>query len=152
MSASPAASLRRLVTCTFVVVALAAPAAQRLDEAAIRALEWRAIGPAVMGGRIDDVAVDERNPSTIYVGAASGGVWKTTNAGTTWTPMFDHQGVASIGDIALSATNPDLVWVGTGEPNNRQSSTVRRRRLQVHRRRPHVDRTWACATRSTSGA
>src|SRR4029079_10309027 len=77
----------------------------------------------VMGGRIDDVAVDEKQPSTIYVGSASGGVWKTVNAGTTWTPIFDHEGTASIGDIALSASNPDLVWVGTGEPNNRQSST-----------------------------
>ena len=57
------------------------------------------------------------------VGAASGGVWKTINAGTTWTPLFDREGVASIGDVALSASNPDLVWVGTGEPNNRQSSS-----------------------------
>jgi photosystem II stability/assembly factor-like uncharacterized protein len=76
-----------------------------------------------MGGRIDDVAVDERSPSTIYVGAASGGVWKTTNHGTTWAPLFDRQGVASIGDIALTPAHTDLVWVGTGEPNNRQSSS-----------------------------
>ncbi|MEW6322055.1 MAG: glycosyl hydrolase [Acidobacteriota bacterium] len=120
-----------LVRRTHVLAALpvalavsAAPAsAQRLSEAALAQLEWRAIGPAVQGGRIDDVAVDERNPSTIYIGAASGGVWKTTNAGTTWTPIFDRQGTASIGDIALAAANPDLVWVGTGEPNNRQSSS-----------------------------
>jgi photosystem II stability/assembly factor-like uncharacterized protein len=123
MNATSAARRCWLFTCACVVAGLAAPAAQRLDEAALGALEWRAIGPAVMGGRIDDVAVDERDPATIYVGAASGGVWKTTNAGTTWTPLFDRQGVASIGDIALSATNRDLVWVGTGEPNNRQSST-----------------------------
>jgi len=115
---------RRLpVAFLLFVVALATPFAQRLDEAALRQLEWRAIGPAVMGGRIDDVAVDERNPSTVYSGAASGGVWKTTNAGTTWTPLFDREGVASIGDIALSASNSDVVWVGTGEPNNRQSSS-----------------------------
>src|SRR5262245_23296101 len=108
-----------------LTVVLPAPAvAQRLEEAALAQLEWRAIGPAVMGGRIDDVAVDERNPSIIFVGAASGGVWKTTNAGTTWTPLFDRQGVASIGDIAISPGHPDLVWVGTGEPNNRQSSSV----------------------------
>jgi photosystem II stability/assembly factor-like uncharacterized protein len=106
------------------LVLLPAPAlAQRLDEAALAQLEWRAIGPAVMGGRIDDLAIDERNPSTIYVGAASGGVWKTTNAGTTWTPLFDRQGVSSIGDIAITPGHADLVWVGTGEPNNRQSST-----------------------------
>jgi photosystem II stability/assembly factor-like uncharacterized protein len=107
-----------------VLVLLAGRAfAQRLDEASLAQLEWRAIGPAVMGGRIDDLAIDERNPSTIYVGAASGGIWKTVNNGTTWTPVFDRQGVASIGDIAITASHPDLVWVGTGEPNNRQSST-----------------------------
>jgi photosystem II stability/assembly factor-like uncharacterized protein len=111
------------LTVLLVLGSLALPAAQRLDEAGLRQLAWRSIGPAVMGGRIDDVAVDERNPSTIYVGAASGGLWKSINAGTTWTPLFDREGVASIGDVALSASNPDLVWVGTGEPNNRQSSS-----------------------------
>ncbi|MEZ5293844.1 MAG: hypothetical protein R2745_22365 [Vicinamibacterales bacterium] len=115
---------RAAATCLLFAVASHTPAhAQRLDETALKALEWRAIGPAVMGGRIDDVAVDERHPSTIYVGSASGGVWKTTNAGTTWTPIFEHQGTSSIGDIALTPANPSLVWVGTGEPNNRQSST-----------------------------
>jgi len=97
--------------------------AQHLEEAALARAPWRAIGPAVMGGRIDDVAVDERNPSVIYVGAASGGLWKTMNAGTTWTPLFDRQDVSSIGDVALAPSNPEIVWVGTGEPNNRQSST-----------------------------
>ncbi|MGE0812278.1 MAG: glycosyl hydrolase [Vicinamibacterales bacterium] len=115
---------RAAVTCLLLVAATVTPArAQRLDEGQLQALQWRAIGPAVMGGRIDDVAVDERHPSTIYVGSASGGVWKTTNAGTTWTPIFEHQGTSSIGDIALTPANPSLVWVGTGEPNNRQSST-----------------------------
>ena len=112
---------RFLVVCLLLVAATAE--AQRIDETALSQLEWRAIGPAVMGGRIDDLAIDERNPSTIYVGAASGGVWKTINAGTTWTPIFDRQGVASIGDIAITPGHADLVWVGTGEPNNRQSST-----------------------------
>jgi photosystem II stability/assembly factor-like uncharacterized protein len=114
---------RLILAILLTAVTAAAPSAQRLDATALRQLAWRAIGPAVMGGRIDDVAVDERTPSTIYVGAASGGVWKTTNQGITWTPLFDQQGVASIGDIALSPSQPDLVWVGTGEPNNRQSST-----------------------------
>jgi photosystem II stability/assembly factor-like uncharacterized protein len=115
---------RRVFVLPLVVVAIAEGArAQKIDEAALARAPWRAIGPAVMGGRIDDVAVDERTPSTIYVGAASGGVWKTINAGTTWEPIFDRQGVSSIGDIALAPSNPDIVWVGTGEPNNRQSST-----------------------------
>lgn len=113
----------RVLAAVFLLVVASPARGQRLDDAALKALEWRAIGPAVMGGRIDDVAVDERNPSTIYVGAASGGIWKTTNAGTTWTPIFEHEGTASIGDIALSQTNPELVWAGTGEPNNRQSSS-----------------------------
>ena len=75
------------VVLAFLLLALASPSAhlsaeaqtakvERINDAALRQLEWRAIGPAVMGGRIDDLAVDERNPSTIYVGAASGGVWK----------------------------------------------------------------------------
>lgn len=93
------------------------------DDPLLRNLALRAIGPAVMGGRIDDVAVVEDRPSTIYIGAATGGVWKTTNNGTTWTPIFDDQGVSSIGDIAIAPSNSDIVWVGTGEPNNRQSST-----------------------------
>jgi photosystem II stability/assembly factor-like uncharacterized protein len=114
---------RLLLATVLIVSSAAAPDAQRLDEAGLGQLAWRAIGPAVMGGRIDDVAVDERNPSTIYVGAASGGVWKTTNNGTTWAPLFDGQSVASIGDIALTPSHPELVWVGTGEPNNRQSSS-----------------------------
>jgi photosystem II stability/assembly factor-like uncharacterized protein len=115
---------RPVFVLLLVVVAIAEGArAQKIDEAALARAPWRAIGPAVMGGRIDDVAVDERTPSTIYVGAASGGVWKTINAGTTWEPIFDRQGVSSIGDIALAPSNPDIVWVGTGEPNNRQSST-----------------------------
>jgi len=116
-------AIRRFLPIILIVLAAPGPRAQKLDEAGLKQLAWRAIGPAVMGGRIDDVAVDERNPTTIYVGAASGGVWKTTNHGTTWTPLFDRQGVASIGDIALTPSQPDLVWVGTGEPNNRQSSS-----------------------------
>src|SRR6185503_10010678 len=61
--------------------------------------------------------------STFYVGAATGGVWKTTNAGTTFEPIFDEQGSTSIGDICIAPSDPNIVWVGTGEPNNRQSSS-----------------------------
>jgi photosystem II stability/assembly factor-like uncharacterized protein len=84
---------------------------------------WRSIGPANIGGRVDDIAVVESNPSTIYVGFATGGIWKTTNNGTTWTPIFDEYPVSSIGDIAIAPSNPDMIYVGTGEPNNRQSSS-----------------------------
>ena len=95
----------------------------RAEETALKNLRWRAIGPAIMGGRIDDVAVVEANPSTYYFGAATGGVWKTTNAGTTFVPIFDDQGSTSIGDICIAPSDPNILWVGTGEPNNRQSSS-----------------------------
>jgi photosystem II stability/assembly factor-like uncharacterized protein len=94
-----------------------------LDESFLANLEWRCIGPANMGGRIDDIAAVESDPHIIYAGTASGGVWKTTNNGVTWNPIFDNQTTSSIGDIAISSSNPDIIWVGTGEPNNRQSSS-----------------------------
>jgi photosystem II stability/assembly factor-like uncharacterized protein len=88
-----------------------------------KALEFRELGPAVMGGRIDDFAVVETNPNIVYVGVASGGVWKTTNNGTTWEPIFDKEGVSTIGDIGIAPSDPSVIWVGSGEPNNRQSSS-----------------------------
>jgi len=78
-------------------------------------LQMRSIGPALMGGRIADIAVHPANSSIWYVASASGGVWKTSNAGVTWTPVFDQQGSYSIGDVSLDPSNPDTVWVGTGE-------------------------------------
>ena len=93
------------------------------DDPILRAFTWRSIGPANMGGRIDDIAVVETAPSTYYVGFATGGVWKTENNGTTFTPIFDEQPVTSIGDIAIAPSNPDVIYVGTGEANNRQSAS-----------------------------
>jgi hypothetical protein len=85
-------------------------------------LKFREVGPAVMGGRIADLAVVESRPQVFYVGTASGGLWKTENHGTTWQPLFDNQPTASIGDVTLAPSNPNVVWVGSGEPQNRQSS------------------------------
>ncbi len=85
--------------------------------------EWRCIGPANMGGRIDDFAVVEGNTDIIYAATASGGLWKTVNNGVTWEPLFDGQSTSSIGDVTVAPSSPDIVWVGTGEPNNRQSSS-----------------------------
>lgn len=85
-------------------------------------LTWRSIGPSVTGGRISDFAVDESNPARFFVGTASGGLWKTTSGGQRWEPVFDEQPNASIGAVSLAPSNPNLVWVGTGEPQNRQSS------------------------------
>ena len=87
------------------------------------ALHFRSVGPAVMGGRIHDVEVDPRDPATIYIGAATGGIWKTTNKGTTWTPIFDDEPDNTFGDIAIFAGDARVVWAGTGEQNNRQSSS-----------------------------
>ena len=90
-------------------------------ESAFSRLEWRSIGPANMGGRIADVEGVPGNANIVYVATASGGLWKTVNAGVTWKPIFERQGTISIGDIALAPSNPDVVWVGTGESNVRNS-------------------------------
>ncbi|MDQ1637613.1 MAG: hypothetical protein QOF62_952 [Pyrinomonadaceae bacterium] len=110
----------------FVLCASFAPAQEKsnkLDETFLKNLQFRSIGPAIMGGRIDDIAVVESNPSVYYVGAATGGVWKTVNNGTTFEPIFDTQPNTSIGDIAIAPSDPNIIWVGTGEANNRQSSS-----------------------------
>jgi photosystem II stability/assembly factor-like uncharacterized protein len=86
-------------------------------------LEFREIGPATMSGRVDDLAVLESNPSVFYVASATGGLWKTVNQGTTFEPVFASESTSSIGDVAIAPTDANLVWVGTGENNNRQSSS-----------------------------
>ena len=93
------------------------------DDPMLKRFVFRGIGPASMGGRIDDIQCVENNSYICYIGAATGGVWKTTNNGTTFTPIFDTYSTASIGDIAIAPSNPDIVWVGTGEANNRQSAS-----------------------------
>jgi photosystem II stability/assembly factor-like uncharacterized protein len=101
-----------------------APEPKPIDyDAILKNLRWRELGPAIMGGRIDDFAVVESDPRIIFAGIASGGVWKSINAGTTWTPVFDNEEVPTIGDVAIAPSDPSIVWVGTGEPNNRQSSS-----------------------------
>jgi len=94
-------------------------AAQTSDNAAlakaVSSLGLRSLGPGLMSGRIADIAVHPTDRSTWYVAAGSGGVWKTGNAGVTWAPLFDEQPSYSIGEITLDPTNPEVVWVGTGE-------------------------------------
>ncbi len=97
--------------------------AETSHEAALKNLKFRAIGPAIMGGRVDDFAVVESDPRIIYVASAAGGIFKTTNAGVTWEPIFDDQPNSTIGDLALAPSDPSILWAGTGEPNNRQSSS-----------------------------
>ena len=115
-------ALRRFLAAALVVgtpgVAESQTAPSPFDN-----LEFRNIGPATMSGRIDDLAVLESNPSIFYVATATGGLWKTVNNGTTWEVLFDDQDMVSIGDVAIPADDASVVWVGTCENNNRQSSS-----------------------------
>ncbi|MFZ5971013.1 MAG: WD40/YVTN/BNR-like repeat-containing protein [Bacteroidota bacterium] len=100
----------------------AAPASsEKKDDISLSGLKFRSIGPALTSGRISDFAVNPNNYSEYYVATASGGVWKTVNAGTTYEPVFDGQGSYSIGCITLDPSNPNVVWVGSGENNNQRS-------------------------------
>jgi photosystem II stability/assembly factor-like uncharacterized protein len=106
-----------------LALALAAVPARAADAPPplFDALPARCLGPGNMGGRVVDLAVVEGRPATLYVATASGGLWKTTNNGTTWVPAFERESTVSLGAVAVSASNPDVVWVGTGEANARNS-------------------------------
>src|SRR5919107_973218 len=123
------ASARTVLLVLFVIASRAFVAAQELspsasptpspqaspqrkvteEEKAFASLEWRGIGPANMGGRVADVEGVAGNPNVVYVGTASGGIFKTTNAGVTWRPIFEQQTTISVGDLALEPGNPDVV-------------------------------------------
>lgn len=111
----PAASAQQ---ASAQAVTHAAPAPPWPDTA------WRQIGPASFGGRVDDIEAVDDDPRIIFVGSASGGVFRSRDNGVTWDPVFDADGATlSIGDIAIAPSDPHIVWVGTGEANNRQTST-----------------------------
>ena len=80
-------------------------------------LVWEFVGPINIGGRITDIEIPISDAETYYVGAASGGIFKTTDGGDNWLPIFDEQEMLSIGDIEISKNNTDVIWVGTGEVN-----------------------------------
>lgn len=117
--------MRNFITLTLAAIMPIAACAQSTDEvddetgpmnaATFKGLELRSVGPALMAGRIADIEIVPGKPESWYVGVGSGGVWKTQNAGTSWEPIFDDEGSYSIGEIALDPSNPDVVWVGTGE-------------------------------------
>jgi photosystem II stability/assembly factor-like uncharacterized protein len=90
----------------------------------LRPWTFRSIGPAVMGGRVDDIEGAINDPFLMYAGFATGGLWKTTNGGRTWTSVMDNLPASSIGDIAIAPSDTNIVYVGMGEPNGRQSSTI----------------------------
>jgi photosystem II stability/assembly factor-like uncharacterized protein len=112
----------RLVLCLIALTVPNVVSGQLTVPDVLEGLELREIGPAIMGGRISDLAVDESDPARFFVGTATGGVWKTINHGQSWDPVFDEQSTSSIGALAVAPSNPNVVWVGTGEPQNRQSS------------------------------
>jgi len=109
-----------------LIAAAAELGAQSADKVAglFDKFQWRAIGPAVMGGRTVDIDVVESHPSTIYTAIGPSGVWKSENNGTTWTPVFFNEATVSVGDIAVSQSNPSIIWAGTGEATCRNSVTI----------------------------
>ncbi|CAN5726138.1 hypothetical protein BH24ACI5_BH24ACI5_16240 [soil metagenome] len=116
----PAVALAATVAATSLTVRGQQPLAAGSDHP-FDALYFRSIGPATMSGRISDLAVYEANPAIFYVATAHGGMWKTVNNGTTWEAQLQDTGHLSMGDVTISQSNPDLVWVGSGESSNRQS-------------------------------
>lgn len=119
-----AAALLTLVCVAIPVEAQQRAAADRLDPALLAGMEARQIGPAGMSGRIASIDVVASDPDVIYIGAATSGVWKSENRGLTWQPLFDEQPVHSIGAVAVFQPSSDVVWVGTGEGNTRNSTSV----------------------------
>ncbi|MEP7036850.1 MAG: glycosyl hydrolase, partial [Acidobacteriota bacterium] len=97
------------------------PKPEPMSSGTFAGMKFRSIGPAVTSGRVIAFAVNPNDRANYYVGVASGGVWKTVNAGTTWTPVFDKEGSYSIGAVTLDPNNPAVIWVGTGENNAQRS-------------------------------
>lgn len=115
--------IRRTILSAVMIMIAALVAGQKTDMSLFSGIRPRNIGPGGMSGRVTAFAVDPRNENIFYVGTASGGLWKTVNAGTTFTPVFDGEAVASIGSLAIDPKRPDIVWAGTGEGNPRNSVT-----------------------------
>src|ERR1700734_2094621 len=102
----------------------ATPPPNASTDPLLRGFQFRSIGPAVMMGRVDDIQGSEKDPMTIYVGYATGGLWKSTDGGNHWRSQFDDMPNESIGAIGVAPSDPNIVYVGMGEANNRQSSSI----------------------------
>ncbi|MCU0645802.1 MAG: hypothetical protein MUC94_16275, partial [bacterium] len=112
-----------LIICLLEISLIDSSLAQ-FDPDLFSGMKARSIGPAGMSGRIGDIEAVVSNPNIIYVGAATGGLWKSVNGGITWKPIFDDQPASSIGAVSVFQANPSIVWVGTGEGNPRNSVGV----------------------------
>jgi photosystem II stability/assembly factor-like uncharacterized protein len=122
VSALPRAAVALALSALAMPLSAQIPAAAPVPTSSLlQDFRWRNIGPANMAGRVTDVEAAESNPAIVYAGSASGGVWKSVNAGTTWDPIFTRYGTANVGDLAVFQPNPDIVWVGTGEACVRNS-------------------------------
>jgi len=116
--------MRRILTTLVLALLLPAPLLgqrMRADSAFLAAMRWRSIGPANMSGRVSDVEAIPTNPKVIYAAFATGGVWKSVNAGTTWEPVFDRTGQHSVSELAIAPSDTNVIWAGTGEEDSRNS-------------------------------
>jgi photosystem II stability/assembly factor-like uncharacterized protein len=119
-------SLPRLLSLIALVVLVAFAPARTQTHAVRTPFDWlhfRGIGPAATGGRIHDLQIDPKDPAILYIGAATGGIWKSTNKGVTWKDVFANQPDNTFGALAIFERDPKIIWAGTGEQNNRQSSS-----------------------------
>lgn len=115
---------KSLIAMAIAASAISSSAFASIDTSLLEGLKARNVGPATTSGRISDVEAVISNPNIIYAAAASGGIWKSVNAGLNWEPIFDDQDYASIGALAINQSIPDIVWVGTGEGNVRNSVSI----------------------------
>lgn len=116
--------MKKVLLLSLLFISIFGLQAQEVDMDLFSTMKMRNVGPAGMSGRIAAIDVVDDNPSIIYAGAASGGLWKSTSGGITWKPIFDDQKVHSIGSISIYQKNPNIIWVGTGEGNPRNSLTM----------------------------
>src|SRR6266487_3263573 len=123
-SAPKPSIMRKLLFITLTIFICTLSKAQKISLDQFKNWKPRNIGPSGMSGRIVTIDVVVDNPNIIYLGAASGGVWKTENSGNSWTPVFDEQPIQNIGSLAIQQSNPNIIWVGTGEGNPRNSLNI----------------------------
>ncbi|MEP2023989.1 MAG: hypothetical protein ABJH98_06790 [Reichenbachiella sp.] len=115
--------MRQTLTLLSILFFFHSAISQNVDMSLMQGLKIRNIGPAGMSGRVTAIDAVHNNPDIIYIGTASGGVWKSEGGGVTWKPIFEKEKVASVGALAIDQSNPDVIWIGTGEGNPRNSAT-----------------------------